>query len=167
MSKSFFGSDNNAQQLKSYWNKTKDKCSDFMEDIKSDPKFAGAVNLAKTHRKETFFIVLMAIGILIGFFHWIGGFIVGVVSTVCLPWDLLLVWKKAFEFYEKKGQFKAVILGLVGLFLLVKVPSLLIGAAFGLGVNLFLKSDVSRPAKEGIQESAKQVASQFEKKDKK
>ncbi|MBJ7449006.1 MAG: hypothetical protein JHC93_01445 [Parachlamydiales bacterium] len=130
-----------ADQAKHYWHKAKDKYSDFMDDVKNDPKLAEAVNLAKTHRKETFFIILMGLGILISFFSYFGGMLVGVVSTLCLPWDLTFVWKKASEFYDAKGQFKSVIMGLLALYLLLHAPSLIIGSVVGLGLNLFFKQD--------------------------
>lgn len=138
---------NAASQAKTYWNRAKDKYSNFMEDVKNDPKLAEAVNLAKTHRKETFFIVLMGLGILISFFSYFGGLVVGVVSTLCLPWDLTYVWKAASDFYEEKGQFKSVIMGLLALYLLLHVSPLIIGAAIGLGLNLFLKNDDGKKSK--------------------
>lgn len=152
--------------MKSYWNRAKHKYSDFMDDVKRDPKFAGAVNLAKTHRKETFFIILMAVGILISFFHFLGGFLVGLVSTLCLPYDLMQVWKGISHFYNEKGQFKTVIIGLVGLYLLLQVPSVLIGAALGLSVNMFLKSDEGGPAREGMKKTTHDIESAFHDTDK-
>jgi len=166
MTKSFFTGDKHDQEpgqsMKNYWRKAKDKCADFMDDVKSDPKLEGAFNLARTHTKETFFIILMGVGILISFFHFIGGFLVGAVATLCLPWDVAFVWKRISEFYDQKGQFKTVILGLVGLFLLLHVPSLLIGAALGLALNLFLKTDVGTPAREGVKKSLHELENQFQ-----
>jgi len=122
---------------------TKKKISSALDSLKQNENFAGLVDYARKHTKDTIAYILMVFGIIWMFLHnFNGGILVGLIAGFYFFKEIVQFVKTYDHFFNEQGLARCLIIGGTLVAFFISTPGIFIGAAVMVGLMVMLKMDV-------------------------
>lgn len=115
----------------------KDKLSETLDNLKKNEKIDGLFQYVNSNTKDTIAYIVLILGIILVFFYsfW-GGLLVGLVAGMYFSEEINYLVKHINEIIEHQGMVRSLILGGTLLALFILAPSVFVGAAIAVAIKL-------------------------------
>ena len=101
--------------------------------------FSGMKRLFTMNKKEIAVLIVVAVGVLLSLYHWLGAVVVGIVAGLFYAEEVKHWAKQGRVLLEGKDQFQTLLLAGIGLCVLFATPSLFFGVLAGIGVSSIIR----------------------------
>lgn len=117
----------------------KDKLSETLDSLKKNEKIDGLYQYASANTRDTIAYIILILGLILVFFYsfW-GGLLVGLVAGIYFSDEINYIIKNVNQIIEQQGMVRSLVLGGTLLALFILAPSVFVGIAIAVALKMLI-----------------------------